>query len=207
MTNSKHYTFMDSKHSQRQLILASSSVFRKSLLERLRLEFTVNSPDIDESLLSNESPYDYVSRLSLAKAKAVANRQPDSLVIASDQCCVLDNIITGKPGNHEKAIQQLQASSGNKVSFLTGLCVLDTKTEKYHLDVTPFHVHFRTLTSEEIDRYLLAEQPYNCAGSFKAEGLGISLFKKLEGDDPTSLIGLSLIRLCEMLREFGHKLP
>lgn len=198
---------MEINHSQRSLILASSSIFRKSLLERLRLKFDIDSPNIDESQYGNESPHDYVSRLSLAKAQAVATRQSDSLIIASDQCCVLDGIITGKPDSHDKAIQQLQASSNNKVSFLTGLCVLDTQTNHYHLDVVRFHVHFRTLTDEAIDRYLTVEQPYNCAGSFKAEGLGISLFKKLEGNDPTALIGLPLIRLCEMLREFGHKLP
>jgi len=207
MTNDKHHTLMESNHSQRSLILASSSVFRKSLLDRLQLEFDIDSPDIDESQHTNESPHDYVSRLSLEKAQAVAPRQSDSLIVASDQCCVLNDRITGKPGNHENAIEQLQASSGNKVSFLTGLCALDTRTGKYYLDVIPFHVHFRNLSLAEIDRYLSAEQPYNCAGSFMAEGLGISLFKKLEGDDPTALVGLPLIRLCEMLREFGHKLP
>lgn len=195
---------LDPKHP---LILASSSIFRKELLERLQLSFTTDSPDIDENQLNDESPYKYVSRLSLAKANAVAARNKHSLIIASDQCCVLNDTITGKPKNHEAAIKQLQASSGNTVSFLTGLCVLNAQTEQYQLDVIPTHVHFRALTTEEIERYLLAEQPYNCAGSFMAERLGISLFKKLESDDPTALIGLPLLRLGEMLRDFGTKVP
>ena len=198
---------METQNSDLSLILASSSVFRKSLLDRLQIAFSTDSPDIDESRLAEEPPRDYVSRLSLAKAKTVAARQPDSLIIASDQCSVIGDSIIGKPGDHNTAIQQLQASAGTKVSFLTGLCVLDAKSGKYTLDVIRFNVHFRALTLEEIDRYLKIEQPYNCAGSFKAEGLGITLFKKLEGDDPTALIGLPLIRLSEMLREFGLKLP
>ena len=202
---------MATQNPGRPIILASSSAFRKSLLERLQITFSIDSPDIDESCLAEESPEDYVSRLSLAKAQAVAARHSNAvtgtLIIASDQCSVLNGNIIGKPGDHRSAIKQLQASSAKKVSFLTGLCVLDAKSGKYQLDVVPFNVHFRELNLEEIDRYLIAEQPYNCAGSFMAEGLGITLFKKLEGDDPTSLIGLPLIRLCEMLREFGSKLP
>ena len=189
------------------LILASSSPFRQSLLNRLQLDFQTHSPDIDETCLSNETPIEYVSRLSLAKAKAVVSKYPDSLIIASDQCSVIEGVINGKPGNHENAVKQLQASANNKVSFLTGLCVLDARTGRYALDVIPFHVYFRELSLDEIERYLLIEQPLQCAGSFKAEGLGITLFKKLEGNDPTALIGLPLIRLSEMLREFGLKLP
>ena len=198
---------METHNSDRPLILASSSVFRKSLLDRLQVTFSSDSPDIDESRLHNESPIKYVLRLSLSKAKTVAARHTDSLIIASDQCSVMGDTVIGKPGNHKTAIKQLQASTGNKVEFLTGLCVLDAISGRYQLDVIPFYVHFRTLTLEEIDRYLRTEQPYNCAGSFKAEGLGISLFKKLEGNDPTALVGLPLIRLSEMLREFGLKLP
>ena len=198
---------MPTQNPDRPLILASSSIFRKSLLDRLQITFTSDSPDIDESRLGNELPTDYVSRLSLAKANTVAARHANSLIIASDQCSVIDDTIIGKPGNHQTAVKQLQASAGNKVSFLTGLCVLDAVSGEYTLDVIPFNVYFRALTLEEIDRYLLIEQPYNCAGSFKAEGLGITLFKKLEGDDPTALVGLPLIRLSEMLREFGLKLP
>ncbi len=198
---------METLNSDSPIVLASSSVFRKSLLGRLQIAFSIDSPEIDESRLSGESPKDYVLRLSLAKAETVAARQTDSLIIASDQCSVIGDTVIGKPGDHTTAIQQLQASAGNKVSFLTGLCLLDAKSGKYTLDVIPFNVYFRALTLEEIDRYLKIEQPYNCAGSFKAEGLGITLFKKLEGDDPTALIGLPLIRLSEMLREFGLKLP
>ena len=198
---------MQTQQPDQPLILASSSIFRKSLLERLQIKFSIDSPDIDESSLVNESPTDYVSRLSLEKAKTVASRSPGTLIVASDQCSVLDGIIIGKPGDHDTATLQLQASSGNKVSFLTGLCVFDARSGKYQLDVIPFNVYFRDLTPEEINRYLLIEQPYNCAGSFKAEGLGITLFKKLEGDDPTALIGLPLIRLSEMLRYFDLKLP
>ena len=189
------------------LILASSSIYRKSLLKRLGLAFNSDSPNIDESRLKDESPTNYVTRLSLAKAKKVAERRTDSLIIASDQCCILNGIINGKPGNHDAAVKQLQASSGNKASFLTGLCVLDATTGNYLIDAIPFHAHFRDLTLSEIDRYLLQEQPYQCAGSFMVEGLGITLLKKLEGDDPTALIGLPLIRLSEMLREFAVKLP
>jgi septum formation protein len=198
---------MKTHHSERPLILASSSPFRRSLLQRLQIEFDTDSPNIDETSLINESPIDYVTRLSLAKAKAVVTKHSDSLIIASDQCSVLNGVISGKPGSHEKAVQQLQDSSSNKVSFLTGLCVYDSKTGEYQLDVIPFYVYFRVLEREEIERYLLMEKPYECAGSFKAEGLGITLFKRLEGDDPTALIGLPLIRVSEMLRDFGVKLP
>ncbi|RVU84804.1 septum formation inhibitor Maf [Leucothrix sargassi] len=193
--------------SKQPLVLASSSVFRKELLTRLRLSFTTDSPDIDESQLLNESPEDYVKRLSLEKAQAVAKRQSDHIIIASDQCSVLNGNIHGKPGNYDVAVQQLLESSGKRVSFLTGLCVLNSKTGEYELDLVPFHVQFRDLTLDEIDRYLKAEEPYNCAGSFKSEGLGITLFKRMEGDDPNALIGLPLIRLCEMLRSFGRNLP
>ena len=198
---------METRPPERPLILASSSVFRQSLLLRYQVDFNVDSPDIDESSLINETPSNYVSRLSLEKAKIVAERQAHSLVIASDQCCVLDGIISDKPGDHKTATQQLQKSAGCKVSFITGVCVMDSHTGNYQVDTIPFHVHFRDLSTDEIERYLIVEQPYNCAGSFKAEGLGITLFKKLEGDDPTALIGLPLIRLSEMLREFGLNLP
>ena len=193
--------------SKQPLVLASSSSFRKELLERLHLPFTTDSPDIDESQLIGESPETYVKRLSLEKAQTVATRHKDSLIIASDQCSVLNGNIHGKPGNHESAIQQLLESSGKRVSFLTGLCVLDAKTGNYELDLIPYHVQFRTLTVDEVDRYLLIEKPYNCAGSFKSEGLGVTLFESMEGPDPSALIGLPLIRLCDMLRTFGRKLP
>ncbi len=192
---------------QKPLVLGSTSPFRKALLERLRLDFSVDSPDIDETPLGNETPEDYVLRLSLEKAKAVAQRQPNSLIIASDQCSILNGVIRGKPGNHENAIKQLTESSGQCVSFLTGLCLYDSSDDSYQLDLVPYHVDFRTLTANEIESYLRAEEPYFCAGSFKSEGLGVTLFKSMRGDDPTSLIGLPLIRLSEMLREKEISLP
>ncbi len=192
---------------QKTLILGSTSPFRKALLERFNLDFTTASPDIDETPLTNESPEDYVLRLSLEKAKAVAQEHSNALIIASDQCSILNGTIRGKPGNHENAVKQLTESSGKRVSFLTGLCLYDTHEQTYELDLVPFHVDFRILTAQEIESYLLAEQPYFCAGSFKSEGLGVTLFKRLVGDDPSSLIGLPLIRLSEMLRNKGISLP
>lgn len=192
---------------QYQLILGSTSSFRNELLQRLSIPFTTASPNIDEAAFDNESPEDYVTRLSLEKARTVAIDYPNSYIIGSDQCSVLKGVIRGKPGNYENAMQQLRESSGERVSFLTGLCLYDSKTEEYQLDLVPFHVDFRMLSEAEIDAYLKAEQPYSCAGSFKSEGLGISLFKRLQGDDPTALIGLPLIRLSEMLREKGVSIP
>ena len=191
------------------LILGSTSPFRKDLLERFNLPFTVDKPEIDETPLENESPEDYVLRLSLEKAQAVAEKtsEKNALIISSDQCSVLNGIIRGKPGNHENAVKQLTESSGQRVSFLTGLCLYDTSDDSYQLDLVPFHVDFRKLTPQEIESYLRAEEPYFCAGSFKSEGLGTTLFKHLQGDDPTALVGLPLIRLSEMLRKKGTPLP
>jgi len=191
----------------RTIVLGSTSPFRKELLERLQLRFITDSPNIDETPLNNESPEVYVKRLSLEKAKAVAQNHPNALIIGSDQCSVLNNTIRGKPGNHENALKQLAESSGERVSFLTGLCLYDTADDTHQLDMVPFHVDFRTLSTKEIESYLIQEKPYACAGSFKSEGLGITLFKQLNGTDPTSLIGLPLIRLSEMLRMKGLLLP
>lgn len=190
-----------------QIVLASTSPFRKELLERLHLDFITDSPDIDETPLADEQAEDYVLRLSLEKAKAVAHKHPNSLIIGSDQCSLLKGEIRGKPHTHENAIKQLMESSEQRVSFLTGLCLYDSKEDSYQLEMIPFHVDFRKLTTKEIEAYLLAEKPYKCAGSFKSEGLGVSLFEKLEGDDPTALIGLPLIKLCKMLRNKNHQLP
>ena len=192
---------------QQNLVLGSTSPFRKELLERFSLDFTTDSPDIDETPLNDESAEDYVLRLSLEKAKAVAKRHTNALIIASDQCSILNEVIRGKPGNHENAVQQLTESSGQRVSFLTGLCLYDCSDDSYQLDLTPFHVDFRELTQHEIESYLRAEEPYFCAGSFKSEGLGVTLFKSMHGNDPTSLIGLPLIRLSEMLRKKKISLP
>ena len=190
-----------------QLILGSTSPFRKELLQRFNIPFITATPNIDETPLDQESPTDYVNRLSLEKARAVAQQHPNALIIGSDQCSVLKGSIRGKPGNHYNATQQLRESSGERVSFLTGLCLYDSQTQCYQLDIVPFYVDFRKLNDAEIEAYLKAEQPYACAGSFKSEGLGVTLFKRLQGDDPTALIGLPLIRLAEMLREKGIALP
>ncbi len=185
------------------LILASSSPYRRALLERLNLPYSCASPDIDETPLANESPTDYVARLAEEKARTLAAQYPDAIIIGSDQCCVLDGTIVGKPGNFINASKHLQACSEKHVSFLTGLCVLNTADNSHQVCVEPYHVHFRRLSHEMIENYLHAEQPYDCAGSFKMEGLGIALFSKLEGDDPNSLIGLPLIRLISMLDQQG----
>lgn len=193
------------------LILGSTSPFRRELLERLQLPFLTAAPDIDERRHDQESAGDMVQRLSLEKAKAVAalmkTQHPDALVIGSDQCAVLGQQVLGKPYTHDKAVSQLQASSGKTVRFLTGLCLYDSRDDSYQLDVIPFDVEFRDLSTAEIESYLQREQPYNCAGSFKSEGLGISLFKRLHGDDPNTLIGLPLIRLSDMLRTKGWTIP
>jgi MAF protein len=175
------------------LLLASSSVYRRDLLSRLRLPFTCSSPDIDESHRPGESALELVQRLSLEKAQALAASHPAHLIIGSDQVAVLNGQIIGKPHTFDKARQQLLNASGASVSFLT--------------DCVPFTVHMRHLSAEQIERYLHAEEPYDCAGSFKAEGLGVSLFQRTEGDDATSLVGLPLIRLVDMLLAQGVALP
>ena len=185
------------------ILLASSSTYRRSLLARLRLNFDYASPDIDENPLPNETPYELVSRLSETKARALANTYPSHLIIGSDQVAVLDGEILGKPHNHERAFQQLKAASGKEVSFKTGLCLLNAATDEQQLYVEEYRVQFRELSDEQINLYLSYEQPFDCAGSFKCEGLGIALFEKLSGDDPNTLIGLPLIRLVDMLRSFG----
>lgn len=189
------------------IVLGSSSVFRKQLLSKLFDQFDTCSPDIDETPRTGESPSDLVQRLALQKAQAVARLRPDALIIASDQVSVLDNTINGKPGNYENAFAQLKRSSGNKVTFYTSLCLYDATTTRYQLDVEPFVVHFRQLEDDQIERYLKKESPFNCAGSFKSEGLGITLFTRLEGRDPNTLIGLPLINLVEMLDVAGIRLP
>lgn len=189
------------------LVLASSSSYRRELLARLQLPFITAAPDIDESRLADESAKAMVARLAQQKAAALVTQYPQALIIGSDQCAVLGEQILGKPLTHEQARQQLQASSGRTVEFLTGLCLLDSQTQSFQLEVIPFYVEFRELQAAEIENYLLREQPYDCAGSFKSEGLGISLFNRMQGDDPTALIGLPLIRLAAMLRKQGYLIP
>ena len=189
-----------------QIILGSTSPYRKELLGRLGLAFESAAPDIDETRLTDEMPQALVARLAEEKAKAVAENYTDSLIIGSDQVAVLNNEVLGKPGNHEKAVSQLEKASGETVTFYTGLCLYNTATKNLQLDVVQFNVVFRKLTRDQIEQYLKAEQPYNCAGSFKSEGLGVVLFERLEGEDPSALIGLPLIRLCRMLEQEGVKI-
>ena len=189
------------------LLLASSSPFRRQLLDKLGLNFIHQSPDIDESRLAGESPVALVMRLAREKAAALAGSHPDTLIIGSDQVAVIGDQVLGKPGTREKAIEQLSAASGQRVTFLTGLCLLNTATGRTQVACDPFHVQFRTLRPAQIERYVDAEQPLNCAGSFKSEGLGIVLFKALEGRDPNTLVGLPLILLTEFLAAEGVALP
>lgn len=190
-----------------RLILASSSRYRRELLERLRLPFATVSPDIDEQARPHEDALSLARRLSLEKAQAVGLNHPDALIIGSDQTATLDGRqIIGKPGTHERAQAQLRAASGQTLVFHTGLCLWQHGQTPL-LDCVSTRVRFRTLTDVEIERYLLAEQPYDCAGAAKSEGLGVSLLDAQEGTDPTALVGLPLIRLCSMLRERGIALP
>lgn len=183
------------------LLLASSSVYRRELLARLQLPFTCSSPDIDESPLAGESAIELVRRLAQAKAQALAASHPGHLIIGSDQVAVLDGKIIGKPHTFDKAREQLLAASGASVTFLTGLALLNSQSGHCQLDCIPFTVHMRTLDPARVEHYLRAEQPYDCAGSFKAEGLGVSLFQRTEGPDATSLVGLPLIRLVDIDRK------
>ena len=189
------------------LILASSSPFRAELLQRLRLPFSTFAADIDETPLANELPQAMVLRLSEGKAQTAREHFTNHLIIASDQCAVCDGEIIGKPGSHPRAIEQLGRFSGREIIFLTGLCLLNTATGHFQTDCVPYSVLFRELTRQQIDNYLKIEKPYNCAGSFKSEGLGITLFAKMSGDDPNALIGLPLIRLTDFLAEEGIRLP
>lgn len=186
------------------LVLASSSPYRKALLERLGIPFECANPDIDEHAHANESAEALTVRLAEQKARALAPRYPDHWIIGSDQVATLaDESILTKPGNHDRAREQLASCSGQTVHFLTGLAILDSGDGRLATLCEPFDVCFRSLGNEEIDRYLLSEQPYDCAGSFRMEGLGITLFRALEGRDPNSLIGLPLIALCDLLRNWG----
>ncbi len=186
-----------------QLILASTSPFRKVILEKLGLPFKCIAPQTDETPNEGETAEQLVERLAIAKAQAVAKENKDALVIGSDQVAVINNKIIGKPGDFEHAFKQLKEASGKRVTFLTGLSLVNSKTGKVQSTVVPFHVVFRYLRDSQIENYLNKEQPFNCAGSFKSEGLGITLFERLEGDDPNTLMGLPLIRLNAMLEIEG----
>lgn len=185
------------------LVLASSSPYRRALLEKLGLPFAAESPAIDESPLPHEAPDDLVQRLALAKAQALAPRYPAHWIIGSDQLAVLDGRVLGKPGNSETACEQLRACSGRRVIFLTGLTLLDSASGAATTVLEPFIVTFRRLSDAQIAHYVEREQPLDCAGSFKSEGLGIALFERLQGDDPNALVGLPLIRLVTLLQQAG----
>ena len=197
----------ESALSPRALILGSTSPYRRALLQRLRLDFTVAAPDVDETALPGEAPRDLALRLALAKAHAVAAHNPGAVVIGSDQVADLAGQPLGKPGTHERATAQLRQMSGHSVIFQTAVAVVCPETGFEQVDLAPVVVRFRELSGAEIERYLRAEQPYDCAGSAKSEGLGISLLDAIDSDDPTALIGLPLIRTCRMLRAAGLVLP
>ncbi|MCY4763077.1 Maf family protein [Klebsiella aerogenes] len=185
------------------LLLASTSPWRRMLLEKLSLPFECTAPEVDETPQPGESARQLVVRLAQAKAQALASRFPQHLIIGSDQVCVLDGEITGKPHTEENAHRQLRKASGTIVTFYTGLALYNSANGHLQTECEPFDVHFRHLSDQEIEAYIRKENPLQCAGSFKSEGLGITLFERLEGRDPNSLVGLPLIALCQMLRREG----
>ncbi len=189
--------------SQPDLILGSTSIYRRELLERLKIPFRVEAPDIDETPLDNETPQQLVERLSIEKARSVASNNPGSLVIGSDQVAVHDGKIVGKPHTHDKAMQQLRQANGKEIVLYTGLSLVNADSGESQTEVIPFHVVFRKLSEQQLENYLHKEQPYHCAGSVKSEGLGIALLERFDGEDPNTLIGLPLIRLIRMLEHFG----
>ncbi|MEK6747660.1 MAG: Maf family nucleotide pyrophosphatase [Pseudomonadota bacterium] len=190
-----------------KLVLGSSSPYRRELLSRLHIPFEIDSPDVDETHLPGETPTALVQRLAEHKARAVAARFPNGIVIGSDQVATVDNAIVTKPDNHANAVRQLRMLSGKSVVFHTGLCVLNARTGQLHIDNVLFEVGFRDLDEAAILRYLDKEPAYNCVGAFKSEAYGIALCQYMRGDDPTALIGLPLIRLLDMLRAEGVAIP
>ncbi|MFD2190154.1 Maf family protein [Pistricoccus aurantiacus] len=185
------------------LVLASSSPWRRQLLERLQLPFIWQSPDIDETPRPRETPQALVRRLALSKASHLAEQYPQHLLIGSDQVASFNEEILGKPGTPERAMATLERFSGQRVRFVTGVALLDTHSGRHWVHHEDYHVVFRQLSRHEIENYVSREQPLTSSGSFRMEGLGIALFERLEGDDPNTLVGLPLIRLCQMLREAG----
>jgi len=190
-----------------RLVLASTSRYRRALLERLRVPFEVARPEVDETPRPGEPPAGLALRLAIAKARAVAPAYPHALVIGSDQVAALDGEALSKPETHERAVRQLRRMRGRRVEFITALAVHRAATGHTASRVVPYAVEFRDYTDEQIERYLRAEEPYDCAGSAKAEGLGIALIRRLEGEDPNALIGLPLIALVDLLAEHGYSLP
>lgn len=196
----------ETTNGARAVVLGSTSRYRGELLSRLRLAFEVRAPDVDETPLPGESPLALARRLALAKARAVAAQCPEAVVIGSDQVADLQGTPLGKPGTHANAVAQLRRMSGQEVVFQTAVAVVCAATGFEQLEVAPVRVRFRALADTEIEAYLHAEQPYDCAGSAKSEGLGIALLEAIDNDDPTALVGLPLIRTCRMLRAAGVRI-
>ena len=194
-----------SEPTHRKLVLGSTSPYRRELLERLRIPFEVAAPHVDETPQATETPKQLACRLAMAKARAVAAQFPACVVIGSDQVADLDGQALGKPGNHARAIAQLQQMRGKTVIFQTAVAVVCVETGFAQMDLAPVKVKFRDLTDAEIEAYLQAETPYDCAGSAKSEGLGIALLEAIDNDDPTALVGLPLIRTCRMIQAAGIK--
>lgn len=203
---SKDHTTSLTTGASRPVILGSTSRYRKELLSRLRIPFEVVAPEVDETPFKDEAPAELALRLALAKARAVAEKFPHAVVIGSDQVADLEGTPLGKPGNHPNAVLQLQRMRGKTVIFQTALSVVCLETGFEKTDIAAVKVKFRHLTDAEIEAYLLAEEPYDCAGSAKSEGLGIALLDAIDNDDPTALVGLPLIRTCQMLSAAGVKL-
>lgn len=189
------------------LVLASTSVTRRQLLERLGLAFELHAPQVDEAVCPGETPQALAERLALAKAQAAAAHHPGCHVIGSDQVAVVDGQLLGKPGNREQAARQLALASGRLMRFETAVCVVDARSGEARVRRVPFEVQLRVLSGPQIERYLDREQPFDCAGALRSEGLGVALCRRMRGDDPTALLGLPLIALCELLRECGVQLP
>lgn len=197
---------MQTNNKTAKLILASSSVYRRELFGRLRLDFESMAPDLDEAALTGESPIQTALRLAQEKARTIARNQPETIIIGSDQVATLDNLQIGKPGSHAAALKQLQLMRGREVAFHTALCVLDNRLNApapLQIQDICTIVKFRDLSDQELDAYLRLEQPYDCAGSAKNEGLGITILESIKSDDPTALTGLPLIALTGMLRNTG----
>lgn len=186
-----------------QIVLASTSPWRRELLEKLAIPFICAAPQVDETPIAGEDARRLVTRLAQAKAQALSKEYPNHLIIGSDQVCVLEGKIVGKPHTEEKAVEQLLIARNSIVTFYTGLALYNSASGNLQVICEPFDVHFRHLSEQEIRNYVRKEQPLQCAGSFKSEGLGITLFERLSGKDPNALVGLPLISLCEMLRNEG----
>ncbi len=189
------------------IILASSSVYRREILKKLQLDFECTSSHIDESPLPYEAAQALATRLSIAKAHAITDQYPNHLIIGSDQVAACNGELIGKPGNRENAARQLKTQSGQAVAFYSGICLLNSASGEFFTDMDCCTVHFKKLTDQQIQRYLSIDKPFDCAGSFKSEGYGITLLDRMEGEDPNALIGLPLIKLVKLLAQCGFELP